>query len=118
MSERPRSPGSKITLGEETSASIAFTLHLAPTEWLPSERRNKLDLRFGAELKRLSAMGFPTYMDEVDAGAPPPFHQQFLKYRQLKDQLRRFADLPTAQREPEEQAFLQRLQIQVRDINR
>lgn len=63
-------------------------------------------------------MGFPTYMDEVDGGAPLPFKGNFLKYRLLKDRLKVLVEVPTAGREAGEQAFMADLQVQVRDINR
>lgn len=64
-------------------------------------------------------MGFPTYMDQVDAGAPVPFTGKFLKYHMLKDRLKNIVSLPSpAQRDAGEAAFLADLQVQVHDINR
>ncbi|KAL3142045.1 hypothetical protein ABBQ32_004677 [Trebouxia sp. C0010 RCD-2024] len=64
-------------------------------------------------------MGFPTYMDEVDAGAPMPFTGKFLKYHLLKDRLKVVVSSPSqAERDAGEQAFLADLQVQLYDINR
>ncbi len=64
-------------------------------------------------------MGFPTYMDEVDCGAPLPFKGKFLKYHMLKDRLKAVVSLQsTADIEAGEKAFLTDLQVQVREINR
>ena len=64
-------------------------------------------------------MGFPTYMDEVDNGAPAPFKGKFLKYRMLKDRLKAIVSLQSAaEQQGGEQAFMADLQVQVRDINR
>lgn len=64
-------------------------------------------------------MGFPTYMDEVDGGAPAPFTGRFLKYRTLKDRLKAIMSLQSAaEQQTGEQAFMADLQVQVRDINR
>ncbi|DBB11107.1 hypothetical protein WJX82_008515 [Trebouxia sp. C0006] len=64
-------------------------------------------------------MGFPTYMDEVDDGAPAPFKGKFLKYHTLKDRLKAIVSLQSAaERQGGEQAFMADLQVQVRDINR
>lgn len=64
-------------------------------------------------------MGFPTYMDQVDAGAPMPFTGKFLKYHLLKDRLKVVVSSPSqAERDAGEQAFLADLQVQLYDINR
>ena len=64
-------------------------------------------------------MGFPTYMDEVDDGAPVPFTGKFLKYHLLKDRLKVVASLTSpSERDAGEEAFLADLQVQLHDINR
>lgn len=57
-------------------------------------------------------------MDEIDNHSPEPYSKRYLKYRQLKDQLKVVADLPEAQRKEGENTFLLALQVQVQEVNR
>ena len=57
-------------------------------------------------------------MDEIDNHSPEPYNKRYLKYRQLKDQLKVVTDLPEAQRKEGENAFLLALQLQVQEVNR